>query len=86
LAIAGPMPFIIPEPRYFSMLSTEARGKIFKSETFICFPYFGVITYSPKTSTCSPILTFKKLPNMVSVAFKSSSPNLQTLKSLFSLL
>src|SRR5271156_5276903 len=48
------MPRIIPEPRYFSMPSSDVGSEVFKNLALYCWPWVRSLTHSPDAVTHSP--------------------------------
>ena len=61
----GPMPRIIPEPRYFSMPSRVLGGTTRKCSARNWSPWLRSLTHAPSASTNSPGATLAALPTTV---------------------
>src|SRR5262245_53967301 len=48
------MPRIIPEPRYFSMPSSDVGSEVFKNFALYCWPWVRSLTHSPDAVIHSP--------------------------------
>ena len=53
-AHAGPMPRIIPEPRYFSIPSIDVGAEVFRNRARNCWPCARSLTHSPEAVIHSP--------------------------------
>ena len=54
LAFTGPMPRIMPEPRYFSMPSSVVGAVAFRKVALNCRPWVRSLTQTPEPLTNSP--------------------------------
>ena len=54
VAYTGPMPRIIPEPRYFSMPSIDVGADVRRKRALNCCPWVGSLTHSPDAVIHSP--------------------------------
>src|ERR1700738_3533892 len=48
------MPRMIPEPRYFSMPSSDVGSEVFKNLALYCWPWVRSLTHSPDAVIHSP--------------------------------